>query len=117
MNKRKIGTAYERLAGDYLVKQGYKIIEYNFRCCMGEVDLIAKDGSYLVFVEVKYRSNQRNGNPFEAVDRRKQQRISKAAAYYCAKHKYSEITPCRFDVIGICGEEYTLIKNAFEYTV
>ena len=115
MNKRIVGTAYEKLAGAYLQQQGYEILEYNFRCRTGELDIIAKDGRYLVFVEVKYRSSRQKGNPLEAVHRKKQQIISKTASYYCLKHGYRENTPCRFDVVGICGEEYTLVKNAFEY--
>ena len=115
INKRAVGTAYEKLAGKYLIKQGYEVLEYNFRCRMGEIDLVAKDGEYLVFVEVKYRSSGRTGSPLEAVDARKQRIISKVASYYCLTHGYGEASPCRFDVMAICGEEYTLIKNAFEY--
>jgi len=115
MNKRTVGTSYERLAGAYLEQQGYEILEYNFRCRMGEIDIVAKDSAYLVFVEVKYRSSERIGNPLEAVDIRKQRVISKVASYYCLTHGYGEVTPCRFDVVAISGEDYTLIKNAFEY--
>lgn len=115
MNKRTVGTSYEKLAAAYLQRQGYEILAYNFRCRMGEIDMIAKDGEYLVFVEVKYRSGSQMGNPLEAVHWKKQQIISRAASYYCWKHGYAENTPCRFDVVGICGEEYMLIKNAFEY--
>ena len=61
INKRAVGTAYEKLAGEYLIKQGYEVLEYNFRCRMGEIDLVAKDREYLVFVEVKYRSSGRTG--------------------------------------------------------
>lgn len=115
MNKRAVGTAYEKLAGEYLKQQGYEILEYNFRCRMGEIDIVAKEGDYLVFVEVKYRSGRQKGSPLEAVDTRKQRIISKVASYYCLTHGYGETTPCRFDVAAICGEEYTLVKNAFEY--
>ena len=115
INKRAVGTAYEKLAGAYLMQQGYEIVAYNFRCRMGEIDIVAKDGAYLVFVEVKYRSNEKNGSPLEAVDIRKQRIISKVASYYCLTHGYGETTPCRFDVVAINGEEYTLIKNAFDY--
>jgi len=115
MNRRAVGTAYEKLAGNYLKQQGYEILEYNFRCRMGEIDIIARDGEYLVFTEVKYRSSSRTGSPLEAVDIRKQRVISKVASYYCLTHGYGEGKPCRFDVVAIKGEEYTLIKNAFEY--
>ena len=115
MNKREVGTAYERQAGEYLATHGYKIVEYNFRCRMGEIDIIAKDGEYLVFVEVKYRKCAGSGNPLEAVDKKKQQIISRVAAYYCLTHGYGESTACRFDVVAILGDEIELVKNAFEY--
>lgn len=115
MNKRAVGTAYEKRAGAYLEKQGYQIIEYNFRCRGGEIDIVARDGTYLVFVEVKYRRNEGAGNPLEAVNHKKQQIISKTASYYCLTHGYGEMTPCRFDVAAVLGNEISLIKNAFEY--
>lgn len=115
MNKRAVGAAYEKRAGTYLMAQGYQIVEYNFRCRSGELDIVARDGEYLVFVEVKYRVNAERGNPLEAVDRRKQHVISKTAAYYCLTHGYGELTPCRFDVVAVLGEEIFLVKNAFAY--
>ena len=115
MNKRVVGTEYEKLAGEYLELQGYEILEYNFRCHKGEIDIVAKEGEYLVFVEVKYRKNQRMGTPLEAVNIRKQRKISRTASYYCFKHRYGENMLCRFDVIGVQGSEIILIKNAFEY--
>ncbi|MDD6057624.1 MAG: YraN family protein [Clostridiales bacterium] len=115
MNKRAIGTTYERQVGAYLQNQGYRILEYNFRCKSGEIDIVARDGSCLVFVEVKYRKNKDKGMPLEAVNRKKQQTISNVAACYCLMHGYCQETPCRFDVAAVLGEELTLIKNAFEY--
>ena len=105
---------YEKKAGAYLEECGYKILKYNFRCRMGEIDIIARDGEYLVFCEVKYRARSRLGHPSEAVGRRKQQVISRCAAYYLMSERASN-TPCRFDVVSIEGEAVTLIKNAFEY--
>lgn len=115
MNKREIGTFYEQKVGAYLEKQGYKILEYNFRCRTGEIDIVAKDGRYLVFVEVKYRRSEERGNPLEAVNRKKQCVISKTAAYYCLTHGYGDTAPCRFDVAAVLGNEIKLVKNAFEY--
>ena len=112
-NKRQIGTEKEKSAGAYLEKNGYEIIEYNFRCRQGEIDIIAKDGEYFCFIEVKYRTTNDYGSPFEAVDVRKQNQIRKVANYYLMKNKLSEWTPCRFDVIGFVGEEMTHIENAF----
>lgn len=115
MNKRAVGTAYEKQAGNYLEEQGYQILEYNFRCRRGEIDIVAKDGEYLVFVEVKYRRNAKSGSPLEAVDFKKQRIISRTASYYCLSHGYGETTPCRFDVVAILGEKIRVIENAFEY--
>ena len=81
-NKRKIGEKYERRAGAYLEEKGYEILEYNFRCRSGEIDIIARDGEYLVFCEVKYRAGNGKGHPAEAVGFRKQSVISKCALYY-----------------------------------
>ena len=114
VNKREIGKVYEKRAGAYLEQHGYKVIEYNFQSRQGEIDIIAKDGEYLVFVEVKYRTDSHAGNPFEAVNRSKQRTISKVASYYCLTHGYGVDTPCRFDVLAIDAQSIQLYKNAFE---
>lgn len=111
-NKRQTGAAYEQAAGYYLEQMGLEILEYNYRCRAGEIDIIAKDGDYLVFCEVKYRSDSRAGSPAEAVDPRKQRTIFRCAMQYLTQRHLEEI-PCRFDVIGIEGTEVTYIKNAF----
>ena len=82
---------------------------------MGEIDLIAKKGSYLVFIEVKYRTKALTGNPLEAVDSKKQRRICKSADYYRMIHGMMEDEACRFDVVGVLGEQIILIENAFRY--
>lgn len=115
MNKRKLGSEKERLAGAYLETQGYQILEYNFRCREGEIDIVARDGRTLVFVEVKYRTDGRSGSPMEAVDARKQRKISRTAIFYLLRHGYGEAYPCRFDVVAVEGSEFLLIKNAFYY--
>ena len=69
-------------AAAYLKKKGYRILEANFRCRFGEIDLIARDGAYLVFIEVKYRSSLKDGDSLEAVNRRKQRKIIRVAEYY-----------------------------------
>ena len=74
-NRRQIGTEEEALAAVFLKAQGYEILEQNFRCRLGEIDIIARDGSALVFIEVKYRRNAAYGTPAEAVNLRKQQKI------------------------------------------
>lgn len=114
-NTRQIGTAYEQLAADYLKAQGYEILEHNFRCGLGEIDLIARDGNYLVFVEVKYRSRSDCGYPSDAVNYKKQVRISNGAAYYLWKNYDSDQIRARFDVVSIQGETVQLYKDAFPY--
>ena len=69
-------------AAAYLKKKGYRILEANFRCRFGEIDLIARDGAYLVFIEVKYRSSLKDGDSLEAVNRGKQRKIIRVAEYY-----------------------------------
>ncbi len=112
-NKRTIGTEYENMTCEYLIKQGYRIIERNFRCRQGEIDIIARDGKYLVFIEVKYRRSGHEGDPAEAVDFRKQARILRTARFYMNYAHVSEDTPCRFDVVAVLGGEVRLIKDAF----
>ena len=111
-NKRRTGTKYEQAAGFFLEQIGYEVLEYNYRCRFGEIDIIAKDGICLVFCEVKYRSGREKGSPLEAVDNRKQQRIFRCASHYLAGRGLEDV-PCRFDVIGIEGTAVTHIKNAF----
>ena len=112
-NKRLTGTLYEQKAEEYLLANGYKILERNFRNRSGEIDLIAKKDAYFCFVEVKYRTTSEFGSPLEAVNFYKQNQIRKVAMYYLMKNKLSEWTPCRFDVIAFEGEEMTHIPNAF----
>lgn len=112
MNKREKGTCYEIIAAEYLRAKGYEIICSNYRCRIGEIDLIAKDKDYLVFVEVKYRKDDRMGSPLDAVDYRKQQKIIKVSQVFLLENHIDDV-PIRYDVVGILGEDITLIKNAF----
>lgn len=114
VNKRGLGTENEKRAGRYLERHGYQIIEYNYRCKLGEIDIVAKDGEYLVFCEVKYRSGTRSGHPLEAVDAKKQQIISNCALHYITVKNVKDM-PCRFDVIGVTDHEIYVVKNAFDY--
>ena len=114
-NRRRTGADYELLAGDFLKKQGYRILQYNFRCRNGEIDIIAENGCDLIFCEVKYRSGSQSAIPLEAVHPEKQRRISKTALYYLTKTNQTERF-CRFDVIGITDQEITWVKNAFDFT-
>lgn len=113
-NNRILGTRIEAEAKSFLINLGYQIIECNFRCKSGEIDIIAKEDNYLVFIEVKFRFSTKNGLPAEAVDFRKMKRIINTAKYYMLIHGYSEFTPCRFDVIVKLDTKMELIKNAFD---
>lgn len=113
MNKREIGATYEKKAVDLLLKKGYDVLETNYRNRMGEIDIIAKDGAYICFIEVKFRTNDAFGSPLEAVDRKKQKQIRKVAIHYLMCHGGNEWTPCRFDVIAYQGEDVTHLENAF----
>ncbi len=114
MNKREVGSRYEDTACRFLTEQGYTILEKNFQCKIGEIDIIAKSEGYLCFIEVKYRSSSEFGFPSEAVDNRKRRKIVYTAISYMNYRKYLPDTPCRFDIVVILKDRYTLIKNAFE---
>lgn len=114
-NKRALGTSYEQYAADYLRQKGYQILAHNFRCRLGEIDLITKKENMICFVEVKYRSSDRCGDPTEAVDWQKQKRISNAASYYLYHYHLPTDTPCRFDVVAVSPDGIRLIENAFDY--
>jgi putative endonuclease len=114
VNKRAIGSRYEDNAAKFLTEQGYIILEKNYRCHIGEIDLIGKSEGYLCFIEVKYRSSGEYGFPSEAVDIRKRKKIVRTALNYMNYRKFLPDTPCRFDVVVILNDRYSLIKNAFE---
>lgn len=114
-NKRTIGDVYEEKAVEYLKNHGYFIICRNFQCRLGEVDIIAREGGSLVFIEVKYRKTSRKGRPEEAVTLAKQRKICRMADYYRMQRGYGDGISCRFDVVAILGDEVALYRNAFEY--
>ncbi|MCI8507446.1 MAG: YraN family protein [Lachnospiraceae bacterium] len=113
-NKRKLGARVEQLIKEYLRAYGFDILEMNYRCGQGEIDIIAKEKEYYVFIEVKYRSTLQYGTPQEAVGIAKQKRICGAAKYYLYTHALGEFTPVRFDVAAVMGNKISYIKNAFE---
>jgi len=114
-NTRKTGAHYERVAIDYLEQQGYRLLHQNYRCVLGEIDIIARHGIYLVFVEVKYRKDAGYGGSWAAVDYRKQRKISRVAGWYMTEHRIGDNVPCRFDVVGISPAEIQVCQNAFDY--
>ena len=114
MSTKQDGDWGEALVAEYLEARGCRIVEREWRCRFGEIDLIARDGAYLVFIEVKYRSSLKDGDSLEAVNRRKQRKIIRVAEYYLCVHQEKADLPCRFDVIGIEEERIRLIRNAFD---
>lgn len=113
MNKRAVGAAYEAKAAKHLESLGYRILERNYRCRTGEIDLVAMHEGCLVFVEVKYRQDAHAGYGAEAVTWRKRQQIVKTARWYLMEKHVSE-RPCRFDVVSFLGEDIQVIQNAFQ---
>lgn len=115
MNTRKTGGVWEKEARQWLIDHGYRILENNFGCRFGEIDLIAFKEDTIVFFEVKYRKNGSSGSAQESVSLRKQKRICSTADYYRMKYGITEKYGFRFDVIAINGGTITHIENAFPY--
>jgi putative endonuclease len=116
MNRRSKGTEGEHLAEQYLKEKGYSIVEKNFRFGRGEIDIIAKDGQDLVFVEVKARHSLQYGAPEESVTPAKEAQLRKVAEGYLYERNI-ENQSCRFDVVTILYERgvpvVQLIQNIF----
>jgi putative endonuclease len=112
-----LGKKGEELAITRLEALKYKILERNFKCGLGEIDIIARDKSTLVFIEVKTRATKDFGGPAAAVHERKQRQLSKVALVYLNQKKLFNI-PARFDVVAVelipPGPRIEVIRNAFE---
>lgn len=115
---REIGDFGENAAADYIQQRGMRVIKRNFYCRAGEIDIIARDGEYTVFIEVKTRRSSRCGTPAEFVDFRKQEKIIRTALYYLGSEDYA----MRFDVAEVyyhleggkpVADEINYIENAF----
>jgi putative endonuclease len=117
VDNKKIGALGERRAVEFLKRNNYNILAVNYRCRQGEIDIIAKQGNTLIFIEVKTRSSLKFGMGIEAVNYSKQQKIKKVAMNFLNEKK-AAFTDLRFDVIDIMIKdrdtaEITHIKNAF----
>lgn len=112
MNNGELGKIGENIAADILRGNGYRIMQRNYRCKMGEVDIIAAKGPYLSFIEVKTRQSRNYGRPCEAVDETKQRHIRNAATCYLKELERKGYVPGRvsFDIMEITAEH---IKGAF----
>lgn len=109
------GKKCEAIACKFLKDKGYKIIKKNYSNMIGEIDIIAKDKDCLVFVEVKARFSSAFGDPLEAIDEEKQNKIRMVATFYLKK-KHLLDAKCRFDAVAILGDgdyEIRHVENAF----
>lgn len=119
---REQGLYTENLACQFLENKGFKLIEKNFNCRLGEIDLIMKDNDNLVFVEVRYRRNNNFGSGAESVTAGKQSKLIKTASLYLQQHDKLNKYPARFDIVSITGVvetnninniDFDWIENAF----
>ena len=99
-NSKMLGIFGEDLASDYLEKSGFKILERNYRCPLGVIDIVAKEHKTLVFVEVKTRKSDRHGSPLEAIGVQKQKQVLRAVKYYLKEKRFNH-GPLRIDVVGV----------------
>ena len=97
------GSRFELVAAAWLRLHGLRLLERNYRCRFGELDLVMLDGEVLVFVEVRYRIGNDYGSAVDTIDSRKQQRLWHAARHFLLHRSEHAQRPCRFDVLGICG--------------
>jgi putative endonuclease len=110
--KQAVGQQGEDEALAYLLRQGLQLVERNFRCKGGEIDLLMQDGHTLVFVEVRKRARSDYGGAAASVTTSKQQRLIVAAQYYLQRHAMPP--PCRFDVVAIDDGRLCWLKNAID---
>ncbi len=117
-SRQHLGQNGEEIAAALLGENGYRILARNYRCKCGEIDIIAKQGDTLVFLEVKTRTGMAYGSPSAAVTLKKQRQISRTAQYYLAVHNLFD-APARFDVVSVIITPHQLprieiIANAFD---
>lgn len=109
------GRRGEERAVRALVGRGLTIVERNYRCRLGELDIVARDRDTLVFVEVRSRADDSRGSAAFAVDWKKQVQVARVAAHYLTRRR-GDWRTCRFDVVAITGEDVEIVENAFEST-
>lgn len=115
LSSYQIGKITEQDAGYYLIQQGLKLMESNYSCDVGEIDLIMQDRDTRVFVEVRYRAQNEYGNALESVTPKKQRRIIRTTQYYLQQNNLFDKIPCRFDVLAwdFDPKKIQWIKDAF----
>jgi putative endonuclease len=110
--KIEIGATGEDRAADHLARSGMRIVERNYRCKLGELDIIARDGGMLVFVEVRSRRSDQYGNALDAINWHKRRKVTRVAIAYVTARK-PRFVEARFDVVAITGDELVHIKDAW----
>lgn len=113
----RTGAFWEGRARAHLEEAGLRVLERNYRCRLGEIDLVMEDGPCLVFVEVRYRARAAKGTGAETVLAAKQARIIRAARHFLAGRPRHATRPCRFDVVSITGRwqpRIAWIRHAFD---
>jgi len=110
--KQEHGRVWENAAQEYLERRGLVLVEANFQCKLGEIDLILRDGATLVFVEVRQRAEGAPVSAAESIGPAKIRRIVRAAQFYL--QQFDRLPPCRIDVVAIDGNHVEWIKNAIE---
>lgn len=115
--RRRKGGRFEELALGWLQAQGLRLLQSNYRCKLGEIDLVMRERELLVFIEVRFRGARSQVPACETVDPRKQRKLLRTARHFLLCNEKFASMPCRFDVLGISndhdGPQYEWIRNAF----
>jgi putative endonuclease len=110
--KQHQGRHWEQAALTHLKRHGLRLVEANFTCKGGEIDLVMRDGDALVFVEVRQRADRKHGGAAASITPAKIRRIVRAAQFYLLR--FPQTPPCRFDVVAIDGDQLDWLRNAIE---
>ena len=117
--RKKLGSHGEDLAVEFLKRQGYRILQRNFKLKFGEIDIVAQEGDTVCFIEVRTKTGDELGTPFESITPFKQRKLSRLALAYLKNQYKSVEVRARFDVVAVFSEDgkeekVEIIKNAFE---
>ncbi|MBB3047089.1 putative endonuclease [Litorivivens lipolytica] len=114
-NRTQFGNFVEEQTCRWLTQQGVHILERNFRCRSGEIDIIGRHRGFLVFIEVRFRRSNRYGGAAASVDARKQLKLAKAAQFFLLRHRALQNAACRFDVIAVSGKNVQPGSDQLEF--